>query len=193
MAYRGVGVLYGALGEVGRSSEYYTRAFQLREHASEREKLEIVSAYYSNVTGEVDKSAQADEDEIENYPQDGSGYLNLNAQYAAQGQYERAAAVARQSLRLAPDRYRVYNAVSTIALALQHFDESRQVIRDAQARKLDDFTLHGDLYNLAFLEMDSAAMAEQQQWFAGHPDYEDSGLARASDTEAYAGRVGNGR
>jgi hypothetical protein len=46
--------------------------------------------------------------------------------------------------------------------------------------------LHNALYALAFLGADSAAMAEQQQWFAGKPDYENFGLALASDTEAYA-------
>ena len=32
-------------------------------------------------------------------------------------------------------------------------------------------------------------MAEQQQWFVGKPEYENFGLALASDTEAYAGHV----
>jgi tetratricopeptide (TPR) repeat protein len=36
-------------------------------------------------------------------------------------------------------------------------------------------------------------MAEQQQWFAGKPEYEQFGLALASDTEAYAGHMGNAR
>ena len=31
---------------------------------------------------------------------------------------------------------------------------------------------------------------EQQQWFAGQPDYENVGLALASDTEAYGGHLG---
>jgi hypothetical protein len=33
-------------GELGRASEYFTKAFQLREHASEREKLAITADYY---------------------------------------------------------------------------------------------------------------------------------------------------
>ena len=37
------------LGELGRASEYYTKAFQLREHASEREKLVITADYYSRL------------------------------------------------------------------------------------------------------------------------------------------------
>jgi hypothetical protein len=36
-------------------------------------------------------------------------------------------------------------------------------------------------------------MAEQQQWFADKPKYATFGLALASDTEAYAGRMGKAR
>ena len=39
MGYGAVGTDYTNLGELGRASEYFTKAFQLREHASEREKL----------------------------------------------------------------------------------------------------------------------------------------------------------
>ena len=46
---------------------------------------------------------------------------------------------------------------------------------------------------LPFSGSDSAAMAEQQQWFAGKPDYENFGLALASDTEAYGGHLGKAR
>ena len=36
-------------------------------------------------------------------------------------------------------------------------------------------------------------MVEQQQWFAGKPDYENFGLALASDTEAYGGHLTKAR
>ena len=89
--------------------------------------------------------------------------------------------------------YLPYDNLANYALALQRFDEARQIIHEAQARKLDDSILHNALYALAFLGADSAAMAEQQQWFAGKPDYENFGLALASDTEAYAGHLGKAR
>ena len=41
MGYRAVGNVYASLSEVGRSSDYYAKAFELREHASERERLFI--------------------------------------------------------------------------------------------------------------------------------------------------------
>src|SRR5208337_1818117 len=46
MGYRAVGYDYYDLGEPGRGSEYFTKAFQLREHASDRERLAITAYYY---------------------------------------------------------------------------------------------------------------------------------------------------
>ena len=192
MGYGAVGGDYSSLGELGRTSEYYTKAFRLREHASEREKLNIAADYYHVVTGEVDKAAQTYQEMIESYPRRDEAYSDLGLVYGAKGQYEKAAEVTRQALRLAPDQVAHYDNLANYALALQRFDEARQTIREAQARKLDDFVLHSALYALAFLGADSAAMAEQQQWFAGKPE-ENSGLALASDTEAYGGRLGEAR
>jgi hypothetical protein len=58
MGYWAVGSAYASLAEVGRASEYYTKAYQLREHASERERLVITADYYQGVTGELEKAAQ---------------------------------------------------------------------------------------------------------------------------------------
>src|SRR6202030_2099831 len=192
LVYRGLGNDYASLGETGRASEYYTKAFQLREHASEREKLNIAADYYSDVTGELDKAVQTYQEAIESYPRVPGAYGNLGTVYGAQGQYEKAVEVTRRAMRLAPDRVSHYSNLANFALALQRFDETRQVIHDAQARKLDNFVLHSALYALAFLGSDSTAMAEQQQWFVGKPE-ENFGLALASDTEAYSGHVGRAR
>jgi serine/threonine protein kinase/tetratricopeptide (TPR) repeat protein len=190
--YNAVGNDYASLGEIGRASEYYTKAFQLREHASEREKLTITAAYYSNVTGELDKAAQTYQEEIEIYPRDYRAHVDLGGVYAAQAQYERATESNRQSLRLAPDNVAPYVDLGNSLISLQRFDEARQIIHEAQARKMDNYLLHDVLYALAFLGADSAAMAEQQRWFAGKPE-ENFGLALASDTEAYGGHVAKAR
>jgi DNA-binding winged helix-turn-helix (wHTH) protein/tetratricopeptide (TPR) repeat protein len=193
LGYRTVGIDYHSLGELGRASEYFTKAFQLREHASEREKLNITADYYENVTGELEKAAQTYQEAIESYPRRAGAYGNLGNVYSSQGQYEKAVEVERQALHLAPDQGALYENLTNFTLALQRFDEARQSIHEVQARKLDDLLLRNALYGLAFLGSDSAAMAEQQQWFAGKPDYENFGLALASDTEAYAGHLGKAR
>jgi len=94
-------------------------------------------------------------------------------------------------LRLAPS-FGSYGNLAIYALALQRFDEGRRIIHDAQAGKIDGFEFRSALYALAFLAADSAAMAEQQNWFAGKPE-ESVGLSLASDTEAYRGRLGEAR
>jgi tetratricopeptide (TPR) repeat protein len=102
--------------------------------------------------------------------------------------------ITRQAVHLAPDRVYLYDSLANYGLALQRFDETRQTIQETQARNLDARLFHNSsLYALAFLDSDSAAMAEQQQWLASQPDYENSGLALASDTESYAGRAGKAR
>ena len=192
MGYEVVGGDYSSLGELGRASDYFTKAFQLREHASEREKLAIAAQYYQYVTGELDKAAQTYQEEIESYPRYFAAHANLGTVYGAQGQYEKAVEVTKQAVRLAPERVGVYGGLANHTLALQRFDETRQAIHDGQGQKLDHFILHNALYALAFLGADSAAMAEEQQWFAGKPE-ENFGLSMASDTEAYAGHLGKAR
>ncbi|PYX15830.1 MAG: hypothetical protein DMG87_17905, partial [Acidobacteria bacterium] len=193
MGYLAVGGDYGSLGEIGRANEYFTKAFQLRERASEREKLVIAASYYWGVTGELDKAAQAFQQQIESYPRDYRAYLDVAIVYAEVGQYVKAVEATRQALRLAPDNVAPYENFGNYLLALQRFDEARQVLQQAQARKLDDVPLHNGLYALAFLSGDSRAMVEQSAWFAGKPEYESFGLSLASDTEAYAGHLRRAR
>jgi tetratricopeptide (TPR) repeat protein len=193
MGYGAVGNDYFSMGELGRASEYYAKAFELREHASEREKLVITARYYESVSGELDKAAQTYQEWVENYPRDYRAHFNLGNVYAEQGLYEKAAEVTREALRLAPDNSSSpYWGLANDLLALQRFDDAHQTIEQTQARKLDNPGLRNARYALAFLRGDSSAMAEQEQWFAGKPE-ENFGLSLASDTEAYAGHLGKAR
>jgi tetratricopeptide (TPR) repeat protein len=192
MGYRVVGANYSNLGELGRASDYFTKAFQLREHASEREKLAIDSDYYRNVTGELDKAAQTYQEWIASYPRDDAAYGNLGLTYTAEGQYEKAAGAQRESIRLAPDDVQGYSSLANALLGLQRFDEVRQTVGQEQAHNLDDFGSRLALYAAAFVRGDSGGMAEQQQWFAGKPE-ENFGLSLNSDTNAYAGHLAKAR
>jgi eukaryotic-like serine/threonine-protein kinase len=192
MGYMVVGNAYGGLGELGRASDYFTKAFQLREHASEREKLLITANYYQNVTGELEKAEPTYQERIANYPQDPRTHLALGTVYSMQGQFEKGAEESREGLRISPGDGGPYADLANNLLALQRFDDARQTIQHAQDRMLDNSVLRNALYALAFVRGDSSAMAEQQQWFTGKPE-EDSGLSLASDTEAYAGHLDKAR
>jgi eukaryotic-like serine/threonine-protein kinase len=193
LAYAYIGDTYGSLTETSRGSEYLAKAFQLREHAGEREKLAIAGDYYSIVTGELDKGARVAEELIENYPGYGTGYQQLSNAYGELGQYERAIEPARRNLQLRRDNVASYENLASLMLSLQRFDEARKAIQEAHSRKLDDYLLHTQLYALGFLAGDIAAIGQERQWFAGNPASENFGLSLDSDTEAYAGHVGKSR
>ena len=192
--YDAMGWYYmGWLNEKGQGSDYFTKAFQLREHASERERLVIMANYYAFVTGELDKVAQINQEWVESYPRDSDALNSLGTAFALQGQYQKAAEVMSKAVSLAPDRVWLYENLADFKLALQHFDEARQIIREAQARSMDDSSLHLTPYALAFLGADSPAMAEQQKWLTSKTPYENLGQSLASDTEAYNGHLGKAR
>ena len=192
MGYHAVAGDYWTLGEIGRASEYFAKAYELREHASERERLLITGDYSLNVTGDVDKATQVFRELVESFPRDGVLYNFLGNALTAQGQHENAADVFLQGLRIDPDNKALYANRGNALMALQRFGEVPQAIEEAHARKMDDFIFHLQLYALSFLKPDASGMAEQQKWFTGKPE-ENLGLGLFSDTEAYGGRLGKAR
>ncbi len=196
MATHEAGVCYENLGQPGRAQEYYAKAFQLRERASEREKLAFTTDYYEVVTGELDKAVQTYQELLATYPQAGIAQdwrNNLALVYAKQGQYKKAAEILRQLVREHPRDPEYGSNLAAEELHLQRLDEARQVVRDLQAKKIDYVGLRNTQYGLAFIDADSAAMSEQLQWFASQPEYADQGPVLASDTEAYGGHLRKAR
>jgi hypothetical protein len=94
---------------------------------------------------------------------------------------------------MVPDGGWIYPDLANALMAVQQLDEVRRVIDQAHTRKLEFPSTHDVLYGLAFLKGDSAAMAEQEEWYATQPQYEPFGLALAAETEAYAGHLQKAR
>jgi DNA-binding winged helix-turn-helix (wHTH) protein/tetratricopeptide (TPR) repeat protein len=185
--YRLLGMVYSGLAQTDRAREYYTKAYQLQDRVSEWEKLAITGDYYLNVTGELDKAAEAYERWSDLYSRNKAPISTLGIVYALQGQYEKASEATSRALGVGPS-YGSYANLALYKLALQRFDEAQTVIDVTQGKKMDGLEFRSALYALAFLRSDSAAMAEQQKWFAGKPE-ENYGLSLASDTEAYRGHL----
>jgi serine/threonine protein kinase len=193
LGYWAVGVDYRHVGQETRAVENFTRAFQLREHASERERLVIDGTYYQDVTGEFDKAGQTYDQHIESYPRDEAAYHERAFIYGEHAQWEKAIDLDRKVLALDPDSVEPYEYLSVYFLALQRLDESKQMIQQAQARRLDDYVEHDVLYALAFIRNDPSEMSTEQRWLAGKPAYEAVAFSLAADTEAYGGHLRKAR
>jgi eukaryotic-like serine/threonine-protein kinase len=192
-AIEGVGIMYGNMGEPTRGTEYLSKAYTLRDRASEREKLHITSMYYMVGTGELDKAIETFREWEENYPRDDTAYINLSALEAFEGKLEQGAEQTRIALRLNPDNVIGAEDMLGFLVGLGRFDEARQFYQQTLARNLDDDTLHVVVYGAEFVEKNPRGMAAQVAWFEGRPEFQHEILALEADTEAYAGHVAKSR
>jgi DNA-binding winged helix-turn-helix (wHTH) protein/tetratricopeptide (TPR) repeat protein len=193
MAYTYLGLVYSSLGEDSKSVENLSKAFQLRDRATESEKFLISAQYYFAVTGEVEKGVQVRELWAQTYPRDERAHLSLGAVYSTLGQYEKAVAETRKCLGLDPgDTICGSNLMQFYAL-LNRLDEARATYQEAIRRNPDYEYLHVCLYGLAFLQRDTAEMERQAKWAADKPGVQDVLLSLQSDTEAFSGRLRSAR
>ncbi len=193
VAYLSVGEDYLEMDEFARGSEYIAKAFQLRDHAGERERQEIASVYYYSVTGDLKKAAETYERTLAIYPKTQTAYGNLGIIYAVQGNYEKAVEMDRRVIAMGANIGILYANLANNLLSLQRFDEARQTVQTAFEKKQDTERLHSILYALAFFAGDSRAMSDQSNWFSAKADYEYTGLMTESDTQAYAGHLRKAR
>jgi serine/threonine protein kinase/Flp pilus assembly protein TadD len=188
VAYASLGLVYGNLGQASLAAENIKKAYDLRDHVSEREKYRISALYYQNVTGEFEQAVQVYELWAKSYPQDAVPVGNLGVINGNLGQYEKAMAANLESQRLEPDAIGYSNVAGTY-LSLDKFDNSQKAVEDAQQHHMESDSLHFGIYQLAFLKGDTAGMERQVTWAAGKPGTEDVLLSFQSDTEAYYGHL----
>jgi tetratricopeptide (TPR) repeat protein len=193
LAYRSLGLLYVNLYGPARGAMYSAKAYALRDHASDRERLQITADYYGNVLGDLPKATEAYTQLITNYPRFGRARNLLGILYADQGHYEQAAEMIRLAIAERPDVNIYFGNMVNYLIAQQRLDEAREMIAQIHARKLDDFVLRFAQYELDFEKADEAGMNEQLQWFADRPEAAFYGLSIASDTAAYRGRLQQAR
>jgi eukaryotic-like serine/threonine-protein kinase len=192
LAYSGIAVSYINLQQPTLALEYATKAYQLRDRVTEREKLRI-SATYFRATGEIEKEAQTYELWTANYPRDYVPHNNLGVNYVIMGQYDKALLESEQTLRLAPEDVIANTNMGESYLTLNRLSDAKATFNQALARNLDGGGLRQGIYFLDFLQGDSAQMRQQVDWASGKPGEEDVLLSAQSDTEAYYGLLNKAR
>ena len=159
------------LGEKESGKQYATKAFQMRGHLGERERLGIESAYYLYATRELEKAIEALELLKQTYPRDGSaggglGFINFEL-----GNHERALEEAVEHLRQNPTSLNNHLNVAYALMCLGRYDEAREVVQRAQSKNLGPASgFHQVLYHIAFNQGDSAAMQTELEHFRASRD-----------------------
>jgi len=189
-AYSSMGAVYSNLGQPSLATAAYKKAYELRDRVSERERFDIETKYFSNVTGELEKADHSYSQWLLDYPGDYLPHGNLGVNYITLGQYEKAVEEMRASLQIKPNSAAAYANLIGAYCALGRLEDAKSAWEQSQNRKLDGPTLRLARYELAFLLHDDTSMKEQLDWAAGKPGAEDMLLSAQSDTEAYHGRLG---
>jgi eukaryotic-like serine/threonine-protein kinase len=158
MAYATLGVVYGNLSQSQQQREFLKKAFDLKDRASEREKLYISAHYYSEATGEIDKSIAIYEQWKQTYPRDSIPWDNLALRFGSTGQPEKSVTNALEAMRLDPNDIFAYQNLSDAYEHLGRFDEAKAVLDQAAARKLTSPTDAFTRFDMAFLRGDEAGM-----------------------------------
>ena len=193
LAYSSLAVDHYNLNQNARASEEIRQAFEMADRQTARERLQITTLYYDLGTGDVKKAIASYKLWANLYPRDDVPWGDLSSEYFLIGDYEEAAANAKEALRLEPSSVAWYENLSTADIALQRLEEADALLKEALAKKLEDTSLHANMYALAFLRNDSAAMRRELSATTGQASGEDTMLALQADTEAFSGHVKKAR
>jgi serine/threonine protein kinase len=188
LAYAGLSLSYFNLNQAGLAAENATKAYELRDRVSERERYRISTTYYHAVTGELEKAGELYELWSKSYPRDDTPPLNLGVVYQQLGRYDKAVVETEQAHRLAPTATG-YGNLAFEYIALNRLDDADKVLQRAQSSDFDGLDIRANLYLLSFLRSNSKGMEQQLAWAAGRLGDEDVMLSGQADTEAYYGRL----
>jgi tetratricopeptide (TPR) repeat protein len=169
MAYLRAGERYGGVGEISRRSDYFTKAFALIEHVSERERLAISAGYYRFVTFDTDKAADIDQSHARAYPREGPPHNWLGIHYWDTGELGKAVQEFQEAIRLDPRDPVFYSNLVEAYSRVDRFDEAKAVAEKAFAQKLDAPPMHRRLLHMAYVQGDRAAQEKEIRWHAGKP------------------------
>jgi tetratricopeptide (TPR) repeat protein len=192
MAYARLGTVYNNLGQSELSETNRTKAFELRDRASEHEKLYIMSHYYVD-SGQLDKGITALDLYKQTYPRDSTPYNNLAVVYNMMGQYENALDNARKAVQLDPDSASGYSNVGFAYAGLNRLDEAKATFNQGLQHKAGAAVTHSSLAIIAWLQGDKEGTERELDAMKNDPQGEFQVTGLRSAMAASAGQLKAGR
>ena len=164
VAFAGIAESYANNGEEGRSIEYETKAYALRNRVSEREKFKIDVDYHWMVTGDLDKEIETEELFRETYPRESDPVNNLSVnQCLFLGQFEKAVVTANEAIRLSSHVRGAYGMVGCGYLGLNRAAEAKSFFEN-RLKTTDNVAAHYFLYVADAALGDEEGTRRELQW-----------------------------
>ena len=173
VAYARLALAYSTLGESLHGEQSISKAYELRDHASDKERFFIATIYDRQVTGNLEKEADTLRLWAQTYPRDPIP-LVLQAGFAAggTGQYELMIEKSRDAQAIDPNGIPVQLSVIWGAIYLNRPNDAERAIREGIARVHEVPLVEHAAFQIAFLKGDAAGMERQAALVRGKPSEE---------------------
>jgi serine/threonine protein kinase/Tfp pilus assembly protein PilF len=166
-AYAALGVVSGNEGHIADQNRYLTKAYELKDRASEHERLYISAHYVAEVLQDVQASSDIYEQWKLSYPRETVPRDNAALDYMTLGQHDKALANAGEALQIDPKDSFASQNLAAAYLRLGRYDEARAIVEKAKAegrrQPIGDIVL----LEIAFIRGDRAAMDKLVRDYAG--------------------------
>jgi DNA-binding winged helix-turn-helix (wHTH) protein/tetratricopeptide (TPR) repeat protein len=177
LAFAQLGSAYSNMGDTTRGGGYLRKAFELRERATEPERLVITGRYFDIVTGEREKAVETYRLWSRMYPDEWLAFNALANDGNQMGRYELARSAAARAVELEPrELFGQINLMTALA-ALGRFDEAKTAAARILERNPKNSIAHVVRYAIADYTGDEAARRSEVAWSGANPG--DSGVIYA--------------
>src|SRR5262249_35098871 len=143
-------------------------------------------------TGDINKALEVATLFKRTYPRTSTAPIDLLVSYNLIGRHDQAVAEGREALRLNPDFVPSYWYLGLALLRVNRFAEVKEVFNQALERNFDLTNIHSILYQIAFVEGDTAGMQQQLTWAKLKPE-EYVALGWQAGAAAFAGQLRKAR
>jgi len=193
-AYAALGRMYGDIGESALSAKNTSKAYQLRDRASDQEKFFISVSYDLQVTGNLEKAQQTCDLWLQAYPRAWLPHALLSgAVYPELGKYEKSLEEAKIATAIDPDFSIGYGILAGSYVALERTSEAEKTLQRASERKLDIPDFYVLRYVIAFLKDDKAGMEREAAQPREKPAVDDWMSNAEGFVAAYSGHLEEAR
>jgi DNA-binding winged helix-turn-helix (wHTH) protein/tetratricopeptide (TPR) repeat protein len=151
------------------AAQYMQKAFDLRDRTTDKERLYITAHYYSDVTGELQRSIQTYDLWTSLYPRDWGPLNNLANLYDMIGRPDKGLEYARMAIRVNPDA-----SISTSTLAqayLEHGDYAplSDLCNGPAGHDNAFVAFHNICFLAALAQVSEPGMQQEITWAKGNP------------------------
>jgi DNA-binding winged helix-turn-helix (wHTH) protein/tetratricopeptide (TPR) repeat protein len=191
-AYASLALMYGSTGSSELATENVTRAYELRDRASDKERFFITGYYFGRAIGNQEKAQKVCDEWARTYPHEFlphsflAGFVD-----PVLANYNGAVEAGQTIIELNPDASLGYYLLGYDLMYLNDFQGAEGAVHMAAERNLDQVRMATLRFDLAYMKGDAAGMRREVEWAQAHPETQDWILDRQAFAEASEGRLKN--